>query len=91
MTERKPPVISEKTPIGPDVDLDQEDVRLVGGTRLTKTMAAEIVQEVRKSAGKPGGPEPELVPLRELVAALARELGELKLFERARRALKQVL
>jgi hypothetical protein len=88
MTERKPPVISEKTPIGPDVDLDHENVRLAGGTRLTKTIAAEIVDEVHKSAAEPGGAEPELTPLRELMAGLGRELRELRLLERAWRALK---
>jgi hypothetical protein len=87
MTERKPPVISEETPIGPDVGLDHEDVRLADGTRLTPAAAAQIVEEVHKPAGKPARPEPELVPLRELVAGMARELKELRPSERAWRAL----
>ena len=30
--------------IGPDVDLDREDVRLADGRRLTNTLADEIVE-----------------------------------------------
>ena len=32
MTERIPPPITSSTPIGPDVDLDRDDVRLADGT-----------------------------------------------------------
>jgi hypothetical protein len=52
MADREPPVISEHTPIGPDVDLDHEDVRLPGGVRLTSTRADAIVQEVHHAAGE---------------------------------------
>jgi hypothetical protein len=31
--------------IGPDVDLDTEDVRLADGTRLTEELAAQIAEE----------------------------------------------
>ena len=43
MTERTPPPITSSTPIGPDVDLDRDDVRLADGTRLTEQKAADIV------------------------------------------------
>lgn len=53
MADRKPPVITTDTPIGPDVDLDREDVRLPGGARLTSARAAAIVKEVRHATGRP--------------------------------------
>ena len=53
MTERTPPPITSSTPIGPDVDLDRDDVRLADGTRLTEQKAADIVDEVRRRGGRP--------------------------------------
>lgn len=53
MTERTPPPITSRTPIGPDVDLDRDDVRLADGTRLTEQRAADIVEEVRGRGGRP--------------------------------------
>lgn len=53
MTERTPPPITSSTPIGPDVDLDRDDVRLADGTRLTEQEAADIVDEVRRRGGRP--------------------------------------
>ena len=53
MTERIPPPITSSTPIGPDVDLDRDDVRLPDGTRLTEQKAADIVDEVRRRGGRP--------------------------------------
>ncbi len=53
MTERTPPPITSSTPIGPDVDLDRDDVRLADGTRLTEQEAADIVEEVRRRGGRP--------------------------------------
>ncbi len=53
MTERTRPPVTAGSPIGPDVDLDQEDVRLADGTRLTEQKAAEIVDEVRRRGGRP--------------------------------------
>jgi predicted HicB family RNase H-like nuclease len=53
VTERTPPPISSSTPIGPDVDLDRDDVRLADGTRLTEQKAADIVDEVRRRGGRP--------------------------------------
>ncbi len=52
MFERTPPAVTPTTPIGPDVDLEAEDVRLVDGTRLTEDRAAEIVDEVRRRVGR---------------------------------------
>jgi predicted HicB family RNase H-like nuclease len=48
-----PPAITTKTPIGPDVDLDREDIRLADGTRLTQQGADGIVEAVRRSTGRP--------------------------------------
>jgi predicted HicB family RNase H-like nuclease len=53
VTERTPPPITSSTPIGPDVDLDRDDVRLADGTRLTEQGAADIVDEVRRRGGRP--------------------------------------
>jgi len=50
---RKPPAISRKTKIGPDVDLDRADVRLADGTRLTNGVAEAINAQVRRKAGRP--------------------------------------
>ena len=53
MAKRTAPPVSEATPIGPDVDLEAEDVRLSDGSRLTEQKAAEIVDEVRRRGGRP--------------------------------------
>ena len=53
MTERTPPSITPSTPIGPDVDLDRDDVRLTDGTRLTEQKVADIVDDVRRRGGRP--------------------------------------
>jgi len=53
VTERTPPSITPSTPIGPDVDLDRDDVRLTDGTRLTEQKAADIVDDVRRRGGRP--------------------------------------
>ena len=53
MTERIPPAVTSNSPIGPDVDLDEDDVRLADGSRLTEQRAAEIVEEVRGRGGRP--------------------------------------
>ena len=53
MAKRTAPPVTETTPIGPDVDLDAEDVRLAEGSRLTEQKAAEIVDEVRRRVGRP--------------------------------------
>jgi hypothetical protein len=48
MAKRNTPKINEGTPIGRDVDLAQEGVRLRDGTRLTDDVVAEIVERVRR-------------------------------------------
>jgi predicted HicB family RNase H-like nuclease len=53
MADRTPPAVTPTTPLGPDVDLDAEDVRLANGTRLTEQQATEIVDEVRRRVGRP--------------------------------------
>ncbi|WP_448623989.1 hypothetical protein [Geodermatophilus sp. URMC 64] len=53
MTDRTRPSVTADSPIGPDVDLDEDDVRLADGTRLTEQRAAEIVEEVRRRGGRP--------------------------------------
>lgn len=53
MPRRRPPQVSRDTPIGPDIDLDQEDVRLADGTRLTPEVADQIVEDARRAAGRP--------------------------------------
>ena len=59
MTERIPPPpgtspsVTSSTPIGPDVDLNADDVRLADGTRLNEQRAAEAAEEVRHRSGRP--------------------------------------
>ena len=53
MSDEHRPAVTPDSPIGPDVDLDAEDVRLTDGTRLTEQRAAEIVDEVRRRGGRP--------------------------------------
>jgi predicted DNA binding CopG/RHH family protein len=58
MPERRPPVVSEDTPIGPDVDLRDEDIRLADGTRLTAEVTDQIVEHVHHAVGRPSLTEP---------------------------------
>lgn len=44
----------ELGPIGPDIDLDKEEVYLADGTRLTEAVAAELAEEV--FGRRPGRP-----------------------------------
>lgn len=53
MPKRKPPKITTETLIGPDVDLDKEDIRLADGSRLTPQLAEEIAERVLRSVGRP--------------------------------------
>ncbi len=53
MSDEHRPAVTPDSPIGPDVDLDAEDVRLADGTRLTEQRAVEIVDEVRHRGGRP--------------------------------------
>jgi hypothetical protein len=85
--------VTQDTPIGPDVDLDDDDIRLADGSRLTEATAGRIVEQTRRAAaGKtrtppPGAREPapessDLLPLAEVLAAVAdqvrRDLRELR-------------
>jgi hypothetical protein len=90
--------VSGKYTIGPDVDLDREDVRLADGTRLTPAIAEEMadsaLREVR--AGRPsltgrGGRSPQvsfrLPPsMRDAAEQQARREGKKRLPARPRRA-----
>jgi hypothetical protein len=58
MPERQPPAVTLDTPIGPDVDLAREDIRLADGTRLTPADTDRIVAQVRREAGRPSLTEP---------------------------------
>lgn len=53
MAERRPPSVTDATPIGPDVVLDWEDIRLADGTRLIDAVADEVVDHVRRTVGRP--------------------------------------
>jgi predicted HicB family RNase H-like nuclease len=53
MAKRTKPKITSKTPIGKDVDLRHEDVRLPDGTRVTDELVDDIVEEVRRKGGRP--------------------------------------
>jgi hypothetical protein len=53
MTKRTAPQVSADTPIGPDVDLEREDLRLADGTRLTPAVAESVVEEARRAGGRP--------------------------------------
>ncbi|MDA8401172.1 MAG: CopG family transcriptional regulator [Actinomycetota bacterium] len=53
MTRSNRPHITTATQIGPDVDLDRDDVRLADGTRLTSLRADQIIEDVRRSGGRP--------------------------------------
>jgi hypothetical protein len=53
MAKRTSPKITTSTPIGPDVDLDHDDIGLKDGTRLTLQTATEIIENVRRSTGRP--------------------------------------
>lgn len=50
---KPPPYITDDTVIGPDIDLEKEDIRLPDGTRLTQPVADEIVAHVRRTTGRP--------------------------------------
>lgn len=53
MPDRTPPTITTDTPIGPDVDLGRDDIRLADGSRLTNATAERIVEDVRRAGGRP--------------------------------------
>jgi len=53
MTNRTVPSITTGTPIGADVDLERDDIRLTNGTRLTSALAETIVEDARRAGGRP--------------------------------------
>lgn len=53
MAKRAKPKITSETPIGEDVDLQRDDVRLPDGTRLTEEVVDDIVEQVRRKGGRP--------------------------------------
>jgi predicted HicB family RNase H-like nuclease len=53
MTKRIPPKVNTATPIGRDVDLETETVRLKNGKRLTNKVAERIIEEGKRTAGRP--------------------------------------
>jgi hypothetical protein len=53
VAKRTPPKVTTRSPIGHDVDLAQEKVRLNDGTRLTEKLATEIVDSIRRGIGRP--------------------------------------
>lgn len=46
----------ELGPIGPDIDLDKEEVYLSNGTRLTEAEAVALSERVLEQARRPGRP-----------------------------------
>ena len=97
MRSPTPPQITDATPIGPDVDLDQDDVRLRDGTRLTDEVADGIIEQVRRPPGRPSlSGRPTVSPqiafrvapaVRDRAAAIAAQEGK-TVSELAREALE---
>ena len=88
MPERQPPRVSDHSPIGPDVDLERDDIRLADGTRLTPDIAAGIAEDVRRAAGRPSltGPGRHSPQVSARVPAELRDAAE----QQARREGKSV-
>jgi predicted HicB family RNase H-like nuclease len=53
MPKHTPLRVTSDTPIGPDVDLDRDDIRLADGSRLTQDVADSVVEHARRAAGRP--------------------------------------
>lgn len=98
MPKRKPPKVTAETPIGPDVDLEREDIRLADGTRLTNEVVAQITEGALRSVGRPSlsgarNKSPQIafrVPpsVRDQAAEVAAQEGK-TLSELAREALEE--
>ena len=88
MPERQPPRVSDDSPIGPDVDLERDDIRLADGTWLTPDIAAGIAEDVRRAAGRPSltGPGRHSPQVSARVPAELRDAAE----QQARREGKSV-
>jgi len=78
--------VTTETPVGDDVDLAQEDVRLADGTRLTPEVAQNVVEQARSTAGRPSlsgmsAKSPQIAfrvatTLRDRAAAVAAQEGK---------------
>ena len=53
MARSKVRIMNAEVVDGGTIDLDQEDVRLADGTRLTEGRADEFAEEVRRGVGRP--------------------------------------
>lgn len=53
MSKQHTPRVTTESPLGLDVDLEGEDVLLRSGKRLTSKLVEEIVEEVRRTSGRP--------------------------------------
>ena len=53
MAKRAKPKITSDSPIGEDVDLRFDDVQLPDGTRVTEELVDDIVEQVRRTGGRP--------------------------------------
>ncbi len=98
MADRAAPTVTTATPIGADVDLDGEDLRLPDGTRLTAAVADRIAAAVRRTAGRPSltgtaASSPQIAfrvtpAVRERATRIAAEQGK-TLSQLAREALEE--
>lgn len=70
---KTPPRVTLDTPIGDDVDLERDDIRLKDGTRLTQEAADRIVRSAGRPALSPSGRHAPTVSLR-LSEDMAEEL-----------------
>jgi hypothetical protein len=86
-------------PIGSDTDSSPGAAAVANGTRLAGTIAGHLTNQARQtaSAARAGrvvntGDDPgvlDLTPMRDLLAELMDELGQLRLRDRIARALRQ--
>jgi len=98
MADPTAPTVTTQTPIGADVDLVAEDLRLPDGSRLTAELADQITTTVRRTAGRPSltgtaANSPQIAfrvtpAVRERATRMAAEQGK-TLSELAREALEE--
>jgi hypothetical protein len=97
--EDPPSPDSPSTPPSPDGDSSRSAAALADGTRLAGTIAGYLTNQARQTAGAAragrmvnNGDDPgvlDLTPMRDLLAELMDELGQLRLRDRIARALRQ--
>jgi hypothetical protein len=96
MTDPEPPRAGDDTLAGPDGDLEREDPRRAPEARLTGAIAGLLAEQIRQAAGRlprpdlTGAQRPELMPLPELLGALAADLRELRPRDRLAEGLRQL-